>query len=78
MRRLILTTALVVGLGTPAWADFEGGLVAYARGDYHRVAGAKAAGYKSRRVMIYCEDDVAHLSEDAVRAVLDTIEFVGR
>ncbi len=78
MRRLILISVLLVGLAPPAWADFEGGLVAYARGDYHRVAGVKAAGYKSRRVMICCEDGVAHLSEDAVRAVLDTIEFVGR
>ncbi len=28
MRRLILTSVLLVGRAVPAWADFEGGLVA--------------------------------------------------
>jgi len=34
LRRLALATALVLGLATPAWADFEGGFSAYLRGDY--------------------------------------------
>ncbi len=35
MRRLILTAALLVGLGTPpAWADFYAGVAAYNSGDY--------------------------------------------
>ncbi len=34
MRRLILTAALIVGLAAPAWAGWEEGHQAYARGDY--------------------------------------------
>ncbi len=35
MRRLILTTALAVGLAVPAaWADFDAGVAAYDSGDY--------------------------------------------
>ncbi len=45
---------------------------------HHSVAGAKSSGYKFRRYVIYCERGEAHLSEDAVRAVLDNVEFVAR
>ena len=34
MNRLALAAALFAGLAAPAWADVEGGLAAYARGDY--------------------------------------------
>ena len=34
MRRLPLIAVLVVGLASPAWADFDDGVAAYNRGDY--------------------------------------------
>ena len=45
---------------------------------HHSVARAKGSGYKFRRSVIYCETGVEHLSEDAVGAFLDTVEFVAR
>ena len=34
MKRLVLTTAILIGLAAPAGAGFDEGLAAYGRGDY--------------------------------------------
>ena len=38
MKRIVGTVAVLIGLGTPAWAGIETGLAAYLRGDYETAA----------------------------------------